>query len=185
MNQTSDIANSSLPPELLYNINRITKYNIDYSPFTVQQRIEIMENIMFMEENQEEFKASIPLVHFIQDDIYFRGIWFPTGTILTSNIHLVRHLGYLIQGSALVLTNYEELHKIDAPNMYICSPGTKRLILTLEDCIWCTVHSLKDLTSEERKLAEEDSEYLNNKFTRPGDCLWANNIVAGSLEDNL
>jgi hypothetical protein len=176
----NSIADFQLPQTLVDNINKITKYGIDYSTYSVEERIEIMENIMFREQDQHTLRNSIPLVHFVQGDIYFRGIWFPAGTILTSNIHLVKHLGYMVQGSALVLTNYEELHKVVAPNMYICSPGTKRLILTLEDCIWCTVHNVEELTPEER----EDVN-LMDKFTRANDVSWANSLIEYSLKDSL
>lgn len=148
------------------------EYDIDYMSFSVEDRISVLEAIMAA--HYPPIRDIIQPYHFIQDSLYVRGIEFPAGTILTSRLHKVDHIGMLIKGSALVLTNYEEAHVIKAPSLYHCSPNTKRLIITLEDAVWCTVHQLAPW---QLAMGLQDIDSLEDTLAADTDISWAKELI--------
>ena len=150
----------------------LQQYDIPYMALTVLDRISVIEAIMFA--HYPPIRDIIKPYHFIQDSLYIRGIEFPAGTILTSRVHKVQHIGMLIKGSALVFTNYEELHKIEAPTLYHCYPGTKRFIVTLEDAVWCTVHHLAPW---QLALGLQNIDALEDLLTEEDDISWAHEYI--------
>lgn len=149
-----------------------TAYDIDYSSYTAMQRIEIFEAII--SKHYPPIQQIIHPYHFLQDTLYCRMIEFPAGMILTSRVHTQQHLGAMLKGRAMVLTNYEELHDVQAPNIYVCSPGTKRLIITLEDCVWMTVHKL---SPAQYAMGLEDINQIELLVTTNNDFSWASNLI--------
>lgn len=150
----------------------LQEYDIDYMSFSVLDRISVLEAIMSA--HYPDIREVIKPYHFIQDSLYIRGVEFPAGTILTSRVHKVPHIGLLIKGSALVFTNYEEAHLIKAPTVYRCSPGTKRFIITLEDAVWCTVHHLAPW---QLAMGLQDIDSLEGMLTEVSDISWAKEFI--------
>lgn len=150
----------------------LASYCIDFSSYNTLDRISIIEAIIA--KHYPPIQDIIKPYHFIQDDLYFRAIEFPAGTVLTSKLHTQAHIGMILKGSAQVLTNYEDFVHVQAPNLYHCSPGTKRLILTLEDCVWVTVHKL---TPEHLAIGLQDIDALCNIIVQDTDYTWASSII--------
>lgn len=85
--------------------------------------------------------AVCPLIHKFADEIYVREIHIPKGIVLTGKIHLHKHPNFLMKGKVIVFTESGGEETLEAPQSIISEAGTKRVVLTLEDTIWVTVHS--------------------------------------------
>jgi len=102
-----------------------------------------------------------PLTHRFTPGMYIREIFMPAGAVLTSQIHKTEHPFVISKGHCLVYLNREDGWKeFKAPHTGITYPGTRRILVILEDTIWTTFHvtELTDLMEIERHLSED---YVN------------------------
>ena len=89
--------------------------------------------------------------HFFQPDldIYARRVIVPAGTMVITKIHLSQHPFLVKRGHCLVLDEATGTEvELKAPYVGITQPGTRRLILILEEVEWITFH-LTDKTDLE------------------------------------
>lgn len=104
-----------------------------------------------------------PVTHRFTDGMYVREIFMPAGAFITSKIHKTQHQFFILKGKATVWIDGVE-ETIEAPYIGITEPGTRRVLLVLEDCIWATSHpnpnneTLEQL--EERIIEKNDNPYL-------------------------
>lgn len=86
----------------------------------------------------------------------------PAGTLCTSKIHKTRHFFTITQGSCTVVDSFGKRELLVAPYLGVTEPGTKRVLLIHEDCIWTTFHAtdLTDLAEIEKMLIAESFEEL-------------------------
>lgn len=110
--------------------------------------------IPFTDEDAEQFLNSIedkilliggtqelPLYHEFTPGIYTRTIFIPKHTLLTSQVHDTTHPFFVFIGDVLVWTKEKGTVRITGPDRGITTPNTRRLLYTLEDTAWCTVHA--------------------------------------------
>lgn len=89
-----------------------------------------------------------PLTHLFAPGVYGRMIFIPAGQRIVGKIHRHAHLNFLMKGKVLVATETgPEL--LEGPLMMVSQAGTKRVVWTLEDTWWATVH-LTDSTDLEQ-----------------------------------
>lgn len=90
-----------------------------------------------------------PLRHHFAPGQYAREIFVPAHpdpdrpeavSVVIGKIHIHAHVNVVSQGCCMVYTE-DGLVEIKAPATFISSPGTKRVVLVLEDLIWTTVHA--------------------------------------------
>lgn len=72
--------------------------------------------------------------------LYTREIFMPKGTLLTSAIHLYEHPFTISAGRVAVWDNEAGWQVYAAGGSHITTPGTRRVLFTLEDTIWTTQH---------------------------------------------
>ena len=106
----------------------------------------------------------IELNHFdhFSKDVYARELHIPKGVMLTGKIHKQQNLNILAKGRIKVLVG-DEVKEVAAPFVVVSPPGTKRIALALEDCVWITVHGTdeKDVDKIEHQfIAQDEKEYL-------------------------
>lgn len=106
--------------------------------------------------------ADCPVHHTFTPGLYSRSIYMPAGSIVTSKIHLTAHQYVVSQGVAMVMVEGEEWVRIAAPYLGITKPGTKRVLVILEDMIWTTFHptELRDVDEIERTIIFDHREHL-------------------------
>jgi hypothetical protein len=87
-----------------------------------------------------------PLRHIFTHDadgnvnLYTRLIFMAAGTRLTSRIHMFEHPHFVLQGKFKVLDDDNGWQIISAPYIGITKPGTRRVLIILEDTLFATVH---------------------------------------------
>jgi quercetin dioxygenase-like cupin family protein len=110
-----------------------------------------------------------PVTHRFTDGMYVREIFMPAGAFITSKIHKTQHQFFILKGKATVWIDGVE-ETIEAPYIGITEPGTRRVLLVLEDCIWATSHpnpnneTLEQL--EERIIEKNDNPYLTEDMKK-------------------
>jgi hypothetical protein len=101
-----------------------------------------------------------PLVHRFTDGMYIREIFMPAGSLWTSKIHKTEHPYVVSYGKVAVSVDAQEWYEITAPYTGITTPGTRRVLYIIEDCIWTTFHRIDDMKSEYNEISEEEKENI-------------------------
>lgn len=105
-----------------------------------------------------EYLAVNPLRHSFADGCYIREIFMPAGQLFVTKIHKIAHPFFVLKGNVEILTE-DGMEVIKAPYHGITKPGTKRVIYTVEDTLWVTVHVTK-----ERDLEKIEAEIIAKDF---------------------
>lgn len=102
------------------------------------------------------------LVHRFTPGLYIRELTMPKGALITSQIHNTCHPFTISQGIAQVSIDGQDWEQFEAPYTGITKPGTRRVLLILEKCIWTTFHPLPHITGEENEYNPEQIEDVVN-----------------------
>lgn len=129
-------------------------------------------------------QQACPLRNLFTPGMCVRVLTMPSGTTLTSKIHMVEHPFVIVSGVAKVWTLESGWVEYRAPHLGITKPGTRRVLQIVEDCTWLTFHATNATTQEEVEKeiffdhmqlghmadvnAEKMAEILNNQ---KGVCL--------------
>lgn len=96
------------------------------------------------------------LDHIYADGLYGRKWSCEAGNIIVTEIHRVEHISSLVKGK-IVIANEDGCQVLEAPQFFVTKPGTQRVLLTLEDCVFTTVHRNDD--------NEKDPDVLKKRLT--------------------
>lgn len=96
------------------------------------------------------------LRHIYADGLYGREWTCEAGCIIVTEIHKVQHISSLIKGK-IVVTSDSGCQVLEAPQFFVTEPGTQRVLLTLTDTVFTTVHLNPD--------NEKDPEVLKARLT--------------------
>ena len=147
-----------------------------------QEKAEFRNNVVDFEANLRQTEGSFigdnavcPLKHTFADGIYVREIFIPAGAVLVGKIHKHGHPNFLMSGEVEVVTEGGGAERLVAPLSMISSAGTKRVVYTITDTVWVTIHHNPTNTEDLAKLEKiviadsyEDYEKFkkieNNKF---------------------
>lgn len=95
------------------------------------------------------------LEHIYTNGLYGRKWSCPAGRICVTLIHRQPNISSLIKGKIVVATD-EGYTIMEAPQFFVTEPGTQRVILTITDTVFTTVHlntdNEKDLDVLEKRL---------------------------------
>lgn len=109
-----------------------------------------------------------PLKHDFGEHIYMRQIIMPKGARVTSKIHKHRHPYFVLYGKAKVWIDGKGWEEIEAPHYGMTEPGTRRLLIILEDMLWITVHHNPTNTQNLEELEEWIIEPHTNNLLKEG-----------------
>lgn len=84
-----------------------------------------------------------PMQHLLTDGGYTRSIFMEKGSLFTSRIHLTEHT-FVISAGVVTVFSDEGAETLRASHIGITKPGTRRVLLIHEDCIWTTFHPNPD-----------------------------------------
>lgn len=80
-----------------------------------------------------------PLKHHFVDGLYGREIFNPKDCLIVTKIHKSPNFSTLLKGKLAILSE-EGQQIIEAPAFFATKPGTKRVIYSLEDSVFITIH---------------------------------------------
>lgn len=131
-----------------------------------RDKIHIMEQVLVNHPDaiMVGSKNEPPVTHEFTDGMYTRTIKIPAGMILTGKIHKHDHPNFLMKGKVKVYTEHKGLEILEAPKIMMSKAGTKRVVVTLEDTVWSTVHAnptnTKDLDELENNIIASSYEQI-------------------------
>lgn len=88
---------------------------------------------------EQRMDESPPLRHHLSPGVYVREIHLAAGSLVVGKIHRHRHMNIISQGRVIVFTEFGR-EELKAGDVFESQAGTKRVVLTLEDAIWATIH---------------------------------------------
>jgi len=112
------------------------------------------EKILRLEEIMKGMpQIELPLKHHWAPDNYGREILLPAGSIVIGKIHKHAHLNVVSYGRCIVYTEFEVMD-IEAPLTFVSKPGTKRVVYSLTDVVWTTIHPNPSNTKDLEKIED-------------------------------
>jgi hypothetical protein len=129
----------------------------------------VRNSIMDFESHLKSLEGSVlgdsdlcPLKHSFSDGIYVREIFIPAGVVLAGKIHKHDHPNFLMSGEVKVFTESGGLEILKGPMSMISKAGTKRVVETITDTVWVTVHlnptNTQDLSELEKEVIADSYE---------------------------
>ena len=110
---------------------------------SLDERIDELEAVLLQEEEECEVH------HEFTPGIYTREIGMLAGRAVVSKIHKTEHQYFVMRGVAMVRINDGDWEFIAAPYRGVTQPGTRRVLVILQDCSWVTVLPTVKTTVEE------------------------------------
>lgn len=112
----------------------------------------------------EQFLASLPQLtieveHEFADGMYRRKATAPAGSIIVSKVHKYDNFAFIVTGDVSIISETGTC-RMQAPQAFVTTAGTKRMILAHTDSVWYTVHRLPGHLNE-----ESDAEEIETYFT--------------------
>ena len=101
-------------------------------------------------------QVEMPLTHRFTPGLYIREILMPKGTLVISRTHKFEHPFVVSKGRVSVWDQDWGVKHITAPYCGITKPGTRRVLLIHEDCVWTTFHVTTETDPE--KIVEQVTE---------------------------
>jgi hypothetical protein len=116
----------------------------------------------------EEGQYEPEMAHHFIPDFYIRQMGAKAGSLIVTKVHLTVHPLFISKGRCVVYD--EESDKtflVQAPFMTITMPGTRRVILVIEDALWTTMHRTDKTTVEEaeKEMLLDETAYLSDTQT--------------------
>ena len=128
-----------------------------------RQKVNAIEALM-----AQQPQVDLKVTNYFSQGVYARALEIPAGIQLTGKIHKFEQLNILAKGKMKVLVG--EFYKtVEAPFIVVSPPGTKRIAIALEDCVWITVHGTHETDIdliEKTFIAQNEQEYLEFKNDR-------------------
>lgn len=99
--------------------------------------------------------------HYFADGMYCRLVARKAGVTIVGKVHKKEHLYIVAKGRVKVVMD-NKVEVLEAGDVRVSKPGTKRAVVALKDAICMTVHRTDstDLAEIEKELIEEDHQAL-------------------------
>jgi hypothetical protein len=106
----------------------------------------------------EEAMRELPQVetslrHFFGSGVYGREIFMEKGSLILGKIHKGKTINFIMKGKVSV-ASIDGIQHLEAPAVFVSSPGAKRLVFIHEDCTWATAHANPSDTTDLSELEE-------------------------------
>jgi hypothetical protein len=102
-------------------------------------------------------QVELETLHHFAPGVYARELRIPQGVCLTGAIHKTEHLNVCLRGRLKVVSATMGDRIVEAGEIFVSPPGTKRAAVALEDSAWLTIHA-----TEERDIAKLEAMLVHN-----------------------
>lgn len=128
------------------------------TPVARRNAIMALQSTMASVTTQEH--ETCPLREHWAPGLYSREIFMRAGLCVIGKIHKHAHMNVVSKGKCVVYTEDGE-KLIEAGETWVSLPGTKRVVLCLEDVLWTTVHANP---TDSRDSAWLESQLIASSF---------------------
>lgn len=94
-------------------------------------------------EIKEMPQLDIPVTNHFSKDVYGREITIPADSIVVSKIHKHQSLN-ILAGGEIIMATESGVQRLKAPYVVVSPPGVKRMVYTVTECTWVTVHGTSE-----------------------------------------
>lgn len=130
--------------------------------------------------------VDMPVTHRFTPGLYAREIFMPAGSLLTSKIHRTEHPFVVLSGKVRVLLLEGEdvvgVVELGAGHVGVTKPGTRRVLLILEDCRWVTFHPLTEEESAAQDVAMIEERIIEPRLLHDGSTMHKRYLEALGLQ---
>lgn len=117
---------------------------IDYGTFDLTPKRELSTPTLQQIKRIQDVVAAHPQVecpveHFFAPGMYTRKFTAPAETIVVGKMHRHQHPTFLMSGTVRINTD-KGMQEITGPHIWISQPYAKRVLYTLTECVFATVH---------------------------------------------
>lgn len=128
--------------------NAILKKDFDLTFTSGGLALEVREKILSLEASLKEMEQiDCPVKHHFAPGSYAREILLPAGSLVVGKIHHHSHVNVISQGECYVLTEDGVKH-LKAPLTFVSLAGTKRVVYSVTDVVWTTIHVTEETDLE-------------------------------------
>lgn len=108
----------------------------------VLPRVPTLTDIQALERDMKAFgeTSELPVEHLFADGLYARKLFRPAGTLIVGRMHAKRHFYVLLSGEITAWTAHG-MKRMQAPQVLITEPGTKRVTYAHTDTVSITFHA--------------------------------------------
>ena len=92
-------------------------------------------------------EADCPVEHYFAPGLYTRKCSIPAGSVVVGKMHRHQHPTFLMQGMVAINTD-KGMELIHGPHIWISQTNAKRILRTVTDCVFATVHLNPDDTTD-------------------------------------
>lgn len=106
-----------------------------------------------------------PITNHFAHGIYGREMFIPAGTVITGKIHLYSTLNILLSGEIHITGEDGSVQRIEAPQVFVTEPGTKKVCFAHTDARFMNVHPTKltDISAIEAKFIVPETPVLRHE----------------------
>ena len=128
-----------------------------------QQKLPTLEQIKRLQEAMVPIQCELPdPTHFFAHGMYLRELTIPAGMLLVGKIHKHEHFFLVLKGKAEVISEFGR-DTVEAGYISVSPPGTKRVILAIEETKLVNVHLNKN---DSRCLEEIEEELIETEILK-------------------
>ncbi len=121
-------------------------------------RLQVRSKIAALEDELRKMPQIDPETkHYFAHGTYTRELHLPAGATVTGKIHRHSCINILLKGKIRVVTE-EDDYDLQAPYVFVTSPGIKKAVHVIEDVIWLNVHPWN---------GSDDLEQIESKVITP------------------
>lgn len=95
----------------------------------------------------EAEEVECPVEHYFAPGMYTRKCSIPAGSVVIGKMHRHQHPTFLMQGTVAINTD-RGMELIHGPHIWISQTNAKRILRTVTDCVFATVHLNPDDTTD-------------------------------------
>lgn len=114
------------------------------------------------------------LRHIFAPGNYARELTMPAGLVVIGKLHRHAHLNFISRGHVRVLTEGGVV-EYKAPCSFVSEPGTKRVVLVIEETTWTTVHPTEETDLEKIEEYVIAQDYADIEL--PGECMRVQEVL--------
>lgn len=92
-------------------------------------------------------EAECPVEHYFAPGLYTRKCSIPADSVVVGKMHRHQHPTFLMSGTVAINTD-KGLELIHGPHIWISQTNAKRILRTVTDCVFATVHLNPDDTTD-------------------------------------
>lgn len=107
--------------------------------------------------------VEIPLEAFFTNGLYSRRVILPKDSMTISAIHATEHQFFVMSGAVIVWSENEGCVTYVGPCHGVTTPGTRRVLMAIDDTVWVTIHPNPDNERDVDKLMQRLTIEHTNK----------------------